>query len=203
MLMLVSGATVTVRKWRNVGELIVPAAWSMPDSLKLVPGKWAMDNGAYSGFDAEAFMTMLKRFMGRPGCRWVACPDVVGDAKETLDRWPFWSRVIRGVGFVPALVLQNGMLAKAIPWEDIGAVFVGGTDDWKFSPQAQELVAYARARGLDAHCGRVNSRKRIGEAHRMGALTFDGGQYSMFPDRRIPEGVADAEMVVSQQVFAL
>lgn len=203
MLMLVSGATATVRRYRSVGELILPAAGNAPDGLKLVPGKWAMDNGAYSGFDAESFMEMLRKFHGRKGCRWVACPDVVGDARATLDRWPFWSQVVRGVGFVPALVLQNGMLAKEIPWSDIGAVFVGGTTEWKFSPQAHELIAYARARGLDAHCGRVNSAKRIAEAHRMGCLTFDGGQYSMFPDRRIPEGLTDVEHVESQQALAL
>lgn len=128
---------------------------------------------------------------------------VVGDAKATLDSWPFWSKVIRGLGFVPALVLQNGMLAKEIPWTDIGAVFVGGTDDWKFSPQSAELVAYARSRGLDAHCGRVNSAKRITDAHEMGCLTFDGGQYSQWADRRIPEGVTDAAHAVAQQALAL
>lgn len=177
----------------------MPAAWSAPESLKLVPGKWAMDNGAYSGFEAESFMAMLKRFQGRNGCRWVSCPDVVGDAFATLENWPFWSQVIRGVGFVPALVLQDGMRCSDVPWREVGAVFVGGTTEWKFSPQAFEFVAYARARGLDTHCGRVNSRKRIVEAHRMGCLTFDGGQYSMFPDRKIPEGVADSMTAVAQQ----
>lgn len=62
MLLLVSGATRTVKKFRRVGELIVPGAWALPDSLKLVPGMWAMDNGAYSGFEPEPFMTMLERF---------------------------------------------------------------------------------------------------------------------------------------------
>lgn len=198
MLLLVSGATATVRRWRQVGELIVPGAGNSPDALKLVPGLWAMDNGAYSGFEADSFMRMLERFHGRKGCRWVACPDVVGDAAETLRRWPFWSQVIRGVGFVPALMLQDGMLASEVPWRDIGAVFVGGTDDWKFSPQARDLCAYAKARGLSVHVGRVNSRKRIFEAARMGADSFDGGQYSMFADRRIPEGVADATAAAQQ-----
>jgi len=203
MLLLVSGATATVRRWKSVGELIVPGAGNDPDSLKLTPGRWAMDNGAYSGFEVGPFMRMLQRFMGRKGCRWVACPDAVGDAFATLERWPFWSKVIRGVGFVPALVLQDGMLVPEVPWPEIGAVFVGGTDAWKFSPQARDLCAYAKARGLSVHVGRVNSRTRIEEAHRMGADSFDGGQYSMFPDRRIPEGVADAEAVGRQGVMTL
>lgn len=198
MLMLVSGATATVRRWRTVGELILPGAGNDPDALKLAPGMWAMDNGAYSGFEADVFMRMLERFYGRKGCRWVSCPDVVGDAHATLARWPFWSRVIRGVGFVPALVLQDGMLVREVPWKEIGAVFVGGTDDWKFSPQARDLCAYAKARGLSVHVGRVNSQKRIIDAARMGADSFDGGQYSMFPDRRIPEGVSDAMGAAAQ-----
>jgi hypothetical protein len=198
MVLLVSGATATVKHWRNVGELILPAAGNSPDALTLRPGFWAMDNGAYSGFEADVFMRMLERFHGRKGCRWVACPDVVGDAAETLQRWPFWSRVIRGVGFVPALVLQDGMLASEIPWREIGGVFVGGTDRWKFSPQARELCAYAKARGLTVHVGRVNSQKRIFASHEMGADTWDGGQYSMFAKRRIPEGLTDAAAAAAQ-----
>lgn len=199
MLLLVSGATRTVRKFRRVGELIVPGAWALPNSLKLVPGMWAMDNGAYSGFEAEPFMAMLQRFHGRKGCRWVSAPDVVGDAHGTLANWPFWSKVIRGVGFRPALVLQDGMLSSEVPWQEIGAVFVGGTDDWKFSPQARTLCAYAKTRGLTVHVGRVNSRKRIWEAAHMGADSFDGGQYSMFAERRIPEGLTDAADTVAQR----
>lgn len=203
LLLMVSGATATVRRWKQVGELIVPGAGSAPDSLKLIPGMWAMDNGAYSGFDVAMFMRMLKRFGGQKGCRFVACPDVVGDAAATLDLWPFWSSVIRGVGFVPALVLQDGMLTSEVPWRELGAVFVGGHMPWKFGTQASDLVAYAKARGLWVHVGRVNSRKRIYEAARMGADSFDGGQYSMFADRRIPEGVADADTALAQQAFIL
>lgn len=198
MILLVSGATSTVRRWRQVGELILPGAGNAPDSLKLVPGMWAMDNGAYSGFEADTFMRMLQRFHGRKGCRWVACPDVVGDARATLDLWPFWSAVIRGVGFIPALVLQDGMLVSEVPWRAIGGIFVGGTDAWKFSPQSRDLCAYGKARGLSVHVGRVNSRKRIGEAYQLGADSFDGGQYSMYAARRIPEGVADVAAVQRQ-----
>ena len=199
MMLLVSGATRTVKKWKRVGELIVPAAGNSPDMLKLLPGMWAMDNGAYSGLDTAAFVAMLERFHGRLGCRWVAAPDAVGDAHQTLLNWPFWSRLIRGIGFRPALVLQDGMLVTDVPWSQVGAVFVGGTDDWKFSQQAHDLCGYGKARGLSVHVGRVNSRQRIFQAARMGADTFDGGQYSRWAERRIPEGVIDAQDSVAQQ----
>lgn len=203
MILLVSGATATVRKWRQVGELILPGAWSHPDSLKLSPGRWGMDNGAFSGFDADAFLRMLERFHGRRGCRFVSAPDVVGDAYETLRRWPFWSALIRGVGFVPALVAQDGLRVEDVPWREVGALFIGGTTEWKVGPQAAELIGYAKARGLWVHVGRVNSRERIWHFARAGADSWDGGQYSMYAERRIPEGIADAEAVQQQAALTL
>jgi hypothetical protein len=200
VILFVSGATATVKKWRRVGELILPGAGNAPDSLKLVPGMWAMDNGAYSGFDPQSFVGMLERFHGRAGCRFVAAPDVVADAHQTFVQWPFWSRLIRGVGFVPALVAQDGLTVPDVPWSELGALFIGGSTEWKLGPQAKELMGHAQARGLWVHVGRVNSRARIWHFGRL-ANSWDGGQYSMFPDRRIPEGLGDADAVSAQQVL--
>src|SRR3954471_5122076 len=116
MILLVSGATATVKKWRHVGELILPGAGNNPDSLKLAPGLWAMDNGAYSGFEADAFVRMLERFHGRPGCRFDTAPDAVPDAHQTSQQWGFWSQLIRGIGFVPAFVAQDGVTTSDVPW---------------------------------------------------------------------------------------
>ena len=198
VILFVSGGTTTVRKHRTCGELIVPGAGNSPDALKLVPGMWAMDNGAYSGFDPAAFVTMLERFHGRRGCRFVTAPDVVGDAAETLQRWPFWSRLIRGVGFVPALVGQVGMTVADVPWRELGALFIGGHTEWKLGPQAQTLIAFAKSRGLWVHMGRVNSQKRIWEAARLGCDSFDGSKYSRWSDRWIPEGVETAAATDAQ-----
>lgn len=202
MILLVSGATSTKRRYPTCGTLINPCAGNDPQSLALIPERWAMDNYAYSGFDCEAFMDMLRAFQGRKGCLFCAAPDVVGDGPETLRRWPFWAQVIRAVGFRPALVLQDGMVADEIPWSTVAAVFVGGTTDWKLGPQAASLVGVARARGLWAHMGRVNSFERISYAALIGCLSFDGGQYSMFPDRRIPEGLRDAGRATDRGLFA-
>lgn len=202
MILLVSGATATKRRHRDVGEFILPGAGNDPDSLDLKPRRWAIDNGAFTGLDVEAFMDTLRRFRGKKGCLFAAAPDVVGDGYETLRRWPFWSDVIRAVGFIPALVLQDGMLADEIPWPTVGAVFVGGTDEWKIGEQAASLVGVARARGLWAHMGRVNSYQRMNRAAVMGCQSCDGGQYSMFPDRRIPEGLRDAARTEDKGMFA-
>lgn len=188
--MFVSGATATTIKYPSVGELIVPGAGNAPDSLRLAPGMWAMDNGAYAGFDAAGFMAMLQRFHTLKGCRFVSAPDVVADGPATLDRWPFWAGVIRGAGFIPALVLQDGMLVSDVPWRELGAVFVGGSTEWKMGPQARDLMGYAKSRGLWVHVGRVNSRERTWAMFHRGADSFDGTGFSMFPDINIPKGLA-------------
>lgn len=202
MILFVSGATATVRKYRRCGELIVPEAGNSPDSLRLRPGMWAGDCGCYSSpfgeVDIAAFMLMLQRFHGRRGCRFMACPDRVGDAHQTLLQWPFWSRVVRGAGFVPALVGQDGMTVADIPWREIGALFIGGYTEWKLGPQAQTLMAFAKSRGLWVHMGRVNSIERIGLAARMGADSFDGSRHSWFADTHIPTTLDAIDATVAQ-----
>ena len=198
MILFVSGATVTMKKYRNVGELIEPAGGHAPDTLRLIPGRWAMDNGAFGGFDAPAFIDMLQRFYGRPGCRFVTAPDVVGDARATLDRWPFWSHVIRGVGFPPALVAQDGLTVDAVPWSDIAALFIGGHTEWKTGPAAATLISYGKSRGLWIHMGRVNSRARMWEAARLGVDSVDGSGFSKWPDTNIPKGLQWADETQQQ-----
>lgn len=190
MLILVSGATTTLRKFNDdrFGVLVVPGARSNPEGLPLRVGKWAMDNGAYSGLDAVAFINMLERYYGIPGCLWVTAPDVVGNADATLAKWPFWSRLLCGVGYPPALVAQDGLTVDRVPWDEIGALFIGGTTEWKLSADARTLVAYAKARGIWTHMGRVNTRGRHREAARWGVDSIDGTSYSMFGDIQFTKG---------------
>jgi hypothetical protein len=184
MLVLVSGATTYPRNGR-VGHLIVPRQWNLADALQLQPGRWAMDNGAFSGFDAGAFVRMLERFAHLPGCLFVTCPDVVGDAASTLERWPFWSRLIRGLGHRPAFVAQDGLTAARIP-SDCDVLFIGGTTTFKESAIARGFIAYAKARGWWVHCGRVNGATRYGMMLRAGVDSIDGTGFSMFPNATIP-----------------
>lgn len=71
MILLVSGATKYPRG-ADVGHLIVPRQWNLADSLELQPCRWAMDNGAFSGFDEGAYVRMLERFAHVRGCLFAA-----------------------------------------------------------------------------------------------------------------------------------
>ena len=183
MLLLVSGTAYP--RDATVGHLIVPRQWGT--NLDLQPGCWAMDNGAFSGFDEGAFMRMLERFADRPGCLFVTAPDVVADAAATLARWPFWVRVLHGLGLPPAFVAQDGIVPTRVPWDGMGALFIGGSTAFKESPEAESLCALAKARGLWVHMGRVNSKRRIRLAQRFGVDSYDGTGCNVAPDVNIPK----------------
>lgn len=187
MLLLVSGATKYPRT-ETVGHLIVPRQWNLAESLDLQPGRWAMDNGAFSGFDEGAFVRMLERFHAIPGCLFAVAPDYVGDAASTRAKWPFWSRLIRGLGLTPAYVAQDGLQTIAdVPWSDGIALFIGGSTGFKESTLAMDLIGYAKAYGVWAHVGRVNGQRRYSMMLRAGADSIDGTGFSMYPDTNIPK----------------
>lgn len=201
MILLVSGATRYSRT-EHIGHLIVPRQWNDPKELDLQPGRWAMDNGAFSGFDAGAFIRMLERFDSYSGCLFVTAPDVVGDAAATLALWPFWSQLIAGVGRRPAFVAQDGLLVERVPWEQLtdegGVLFIGGTTEYKESADARTLCGLAKARGIWVHWGRVNGKRRYELAKKAGCDSIDGTGFSMYPDTNIPL-VAEWEQQIQSQ----
>jgi hypothetical protein len=188
MIVLVSGATTTMAQLADprFGVLVVPEARNRPTSLRLTPGTWAMDNGAYHGFKPAPFVRMLEVFYPwRAGCRFVAAPDVVGDAATTLQQWPFWSGLIRGCGYPPALVAQDGLTVQQVLWDEMTTLFIGGTTTWKESADAATLAAYAHARGIQVHWGRVSTLRRLKHVRRVGADSLDTSGLSRWPDEMV------------------
>lgn len=183
MLMLLSGATTYPRNER-IGHLIVPLAKNRPEALRLQPNRWAMDNGAFAGFQIDAFMDMLETFHPYRNELFVTAPDVVGDAMATTRLWRFWVRVLQGLGRKPAYVLQDGLTPDLLP--DAPCYFVGGTTEFKLSPQVAAICAYAKRRGIWVHWGRVNTFRRMEIAMRAGADSFDGTKWSRFSRTHIP-----------------
>jgi hypothetical protein len=187
VLLLVSGATSTVHSILDarLGYFCVPGAWGYPSERR----PWAGDNGAFTGFDAEAFLAMLDKLRGRPGCLFIAAPDVVADATKTLARFDRWALVIRAFGFPVALVAQDGLTPQTIPWSKFDALFIGGTTAWKLGGSARTLAAYAKARGKWVHMGRVNSKRRLLYAERIGCDSVDGSGFSKWPFKTIPQAL--------------
>jgi len=64
----------------------------------------------------------------------VALPDIVGDARRTLELFQHFTYFTTGLP--NALVLQDGIGDFPIPWGEVEAVFVGGSDQFKISQEA-------------------------------------------------------------------
>lgn len=84
MMLLVSGATATIREHAddpNMGHLLTPGNGNT-DSVWSTGLPVGGDNECFNKLNKPAFVAMLKAMRGR-GVLWVACPDVVGDARAT------------------------------------------------------------------------------------------------------------------------
>lgn len=180
MLLLVSGATRDVpHAGQNVGRLYVPSRTNTP----IDDGRpWALDNFAFSGFDAAAFVALLEQHRGRAGCLFAAAPDVVGDCDTTLQQFATWGRMIRAMGYPVALVAQDGLTIARTPWAALDAVFIGGSTDWKMSREAESILGWAAALGKWRHVGRVNTLRRMRHFEHL-ADSIDGSGFSRFPKR--------------------
>lgn len=96
---------------------------------------------------------------------WVAVPDVVGDAEETLKLWSIWNK---RVPFKLSFVAQDGHEPQDVP-KEAHAVFIGGSTEWKLS-NAHKF------KGITdwLHIGRVNTMNRLNWAEHCGADSVDG-----------------------------
>jgi hypothetical protein len=196
---LVSGCTETVAEWHakrpdRVGCLLTPEAGNdiPPDGQE-----WAADNSCFGGLNAPKWLRLLAKLAK---CKrkpmWVTCPDVVGDAGETWRLYHLWAPVLRSLGLPVALVLQDGLerfkWRAHLPseWDNLAAVFAGGSTAFKLSEHAEGFCREAKERGKLVHVGRVNTRERIEWIARWGTVdTIDGSGWSKWGEKRIPLGV--------------
>lgn len=145
-------------------------------------GVHAIDNGAYSGFDQEAFARILKREEpNQRRCLFVTVPDIVGNARRTLEiyRHRDWFVNVQD-GWIPALVAQDGLESLDVPWQDVPVLFIGGRDPWKDSQACQDLVKTAKVLCKHVHVGRVNTLARFLRFADLGADTCEGNGASMY-----------------------
>jgi len=193
MIILVGGATKTLERFPEAGALVQPRAGNSIASLASSGRRWAADNDCFQRLDVEGYWRMLGRIAAADRSRllWVAVPDVVGDAQETVNRWAEWYPQLDHLGLPAAFVGQDGLgaIRDQVPWDRMSAFFIGGTTRWKLSHEAETLAREAKARGIWVHMGRVNSLRRIRHATEIGADSIDGTTFSRWPDRWIPKGL--------------
>jgi len=165
----------------QVGQLLTPLTrYTLRDHAR----PWAIDNGAFSSFDAEAFKSLLERERHHyQDCLFVALPDVVGSARRTLEVFEHWK--IKIAGWRPALVCQDGQENLPIPWSGIAAVFIGGSTAWKCSDHAIHIIKAAQLLGKWVHVGRVNHPERFKHFEQLGVDSIDGTGIARYTHMRL------------------
>lgn len=157
-------------------------------TLREPENRFAIDNGAFSNFNADSFLSLLEREKSRKSqCRFVAVPDVVGSARRTLEVFEHWKGIINRMS-VPrwrlALVAQDGQEDLSIPWDEIDAVFIGGSTEWKMGRHAESTIKAAKAMGKHIHVGRVNTPGRYECFEKLGVDSIDGSGLARYSHMR-------------------
>lgn len=145
---------------------------------------FAADNGCFvqaAKYSDDGFLAWLDQ-LDRAACLFATAPDVVGDAIGTRKRAYRMLPRIRELGFKAAFVVQDGETVDQIRWDEMDAIFVGGSTEWKLSQAAADIVALAKRKGKWVHMGRVNSYKRMRLAAAIGCDSVDGTMLAFAPD---------------------
>ena len=134
---------------------------------------------AFRLFDEAAFLSLLQRELTRQHlCRFVCCPDVVAESVRTLELFDLWKGKLDG--WPLALVAQDGLENHRIPWDEIQAIFIGGSTHWKDGPHAAAVVKTAKIFGKWVHVGRINTPGRFEHFEALGADSMDGSGIGRF-----------------------
>ena len=164
----------------EVGQLLTPLT---KYTLREPTRQWAIDNGAFSSFNEKAFLSLLQREEHhKANCLFVTAPDVVGSARRTLELFERWKARLHGWSI--ALACQDGQEDLPLPWDDIGAVFIGGSTNWKLSDRAAHCIKAAQALGKWVHVGRVNDPARFAYFEELGADSIDGSGLARYTHMR-------------------
>lgn len=159
---------------------------------------YGLDNGAFTQFDeAKWRRQLIEAREHRP--LFVCLPDIVGSARRTLELFRLFIPVT--VGLPRALVLQDGIGQFDLPWSQIDAVFVGGSDQFKVSAEAFDAARTAKILGKWVHVGRVNTAKRVEQWVGV-ADSCDGSGMSQY-DHMLTDVVRAIKGESKQEVLAL
>ncbi len=183
MLLLATQAEPQMAEHRhpNLGRLLQPRHYPRARATAVSGVPWAADNDAFNGWDADSerrFLRMVDTLSGLPGCLFVVCPDVVGEAGLTSLLFEEYAPVFWRHDLPPAYVLpEPGVEYERswIPWGSIGALFIGcASNQFKLGPEVEAIVAEASQRKIWTHMGRVNSLRRLAYAASIGCDSIDG-----------------------------
>lgn len=154
----------------KIGWLLSPGGYRRPH--KWLP--YAVDNGAFAGFDEQAFLDLIRHIAAQVALReiepplWVIVPDVVAHRAATLESWERWAPQLKAFGWPLAFAVQDGMTQADVP-KDAEVIFVGGSTKWKWNTAPDWCRDNARV-----HVGRVNGYRWLWYCDQWGVESTDG-----------------------------
>ena len=175
----------------RLGALLTPDSWSSLNEPQSSRFPWVgLDNGCFSTkrkWSESRWVDWLQVMVPRqPECLFAVVPDVVGDHERTMERWLQFSPTVKKMGYPAAFVVQDGATIDALPFDQMDALFMGGSTEFKLSQAAWEMADHARSLGVWTHLGRCNSFTRL----RAAAHTYrsaDGTYLAFGPDTNLPK----------------
>lgn len=160
---------------------------------------WAIDNGGFKNLDPDGLLSLMKREEHhREKCLFVTCPDIVGSAQRTLEVFNVWRPKLDG--WKVAFACQDGQEYLPIPWDEIDAVFIGGSTNWKCSIHVEQIVKTALLLGKHVHAGRVNDPTRFAHFERLGVHSCDGTGIGRYTHMRVAISTRDQQKEIFDAV---
>lgn len=190
--LLSNGALNIVEQYQHeqqyLGFLINPAQQYATIRLQALDLCIGVDNAAFSGFNEKKYRNMLSRLeFFKQKILFVTAPDVVGNHIDTLKLFNSWYKELQHLPI--AFVLQDGVSIQEIPFNNIDALFVGGSTEFKLSAYVQDIMLLGKSKNKYIHVGRVNSIKREALFLPYGMDSFDGTTVLFSPEIKIPKTI--------------
>lgn len=172
----------------HFGLMLTP---HMQNRVALHQVVWGADTGCFAHperFTMDGYLAWLAKY---ERCRatnlFATAPDLLGNAKGTLEQALPVLPELRRHGWNAALVAQDGLEHEDVPWDEFDVLFIGGTTDWKLSSAAADLAREAGSRRKWVHMGRVNSLRRMAYASELGCQSVDGTLIAYGPSIHVPK----------------
>lgn len=194
-----SGAIVNQRHPR-FGFMLTPDMGNKIPEQAMIAGDNACFNNP-SNYSDTRYEKFLKK-LPQERTLFATAPDVLGNHMATVARAIPILRLIRSIGLKAAFVAQDGWNEETTPWDEIDALFIGGSTEFKFRG-GRDAVITAKQRGKWTHMGRTNSLDRLRAAISIGCDSADGTFLRFGPDKNWPRLVRWLEHITEQPEMSL
>jgi hypothetical protein len=147
-------------------------------------GVFAIGSGVFTTgvlVRASFAATLAKHEPWKALCLFVAMPDVFMRGRRTLELYAWRDEF--APGWPHALCAQDGIENFDIPWGDMQALVVGGSEKWHGSEACDDVITTALTLGKHVHVSRVYTPNGFEHFHSLGCDTCDATSVLHNPDR--------------------